>query len=126
MKVVLTSLSLAISLSLAGYAFAASPRSEPVSPILPAQEIHIGKAELGKKLYSDPRLSKSGFISCNSCHNLSMGGSDNLKTSIGHNWQTRSNQLTDCAQFQFEYRPILGWSSGRSERAGGWADCQSG
>lgn len=47
MKVVLTSLSLAISLSFAGYAFAASPRSEPVS-ILPAQEIHIGKAELGK------------------------------------------------------------------------------
>lgn len=44
MKVVLTSLSLAISLSLAGYAFAASPRNEPVSPILPAQEIHIGKA----------------------------------------------------------------------------------
>lgn len=79
MKVVLTSLSLAISLSFAGYAFAASPRSEPVSPILPAQEIHIGKAELGKKLYFDPRLSKSGFISCNSCHNLSMGGSDNLK-----------------------------------------------
>lgn len=32
MKVVLTSLSLAISLSLAGYAFAASPRNEPVSP----------------------------------------------------------------------------------------------
>lgn len=31
--------------------------------------------ELGKKLFFDPRLSKSGFISCNSCHNLSMGGS---------------------------------------------------
>lgn len=47
MKVVLTSLSLAISLSLAGYAFAASPRSEPVSPILPAQkstlESRVGK-----------------------------------------------------------------------------------
>ncbi|HAS3641575.1 TPA: cytochrome-c peroxidase [Vibrio cholerae] len=106
MKVVLTSLSLAISLSLAGYAFAASPRSEPVSPILPAQEIHIGKAELGKKLYFDPRLSKSGFISCNSCHNLSMGGSDNLKTSIGHNWQqgpinspTVLNSSLNIAQF---------------------------
>ena len=43
--------------------------------------------ELGKQLYFDPRLSKSGFISCNSCHNLSMGGSDNLKSSIGDNWQ---------------------------------------
>jgi cytochrome c peroxidase len=45
------------------------------------------KVELGKKLFFDPRLSRSGFISCNSCHNLSMGGSDNLKTSIGDKWQ---------------------------------------
>ena len=28
----------------------------------------------------------SGIISCNTCHNLSMGGTDNLKTSIGHGW----------------------------------------
>jgi cytochrome c peroxidase len=60
---------------------------EPIKPIAPAQGINSAKAELGKKLFFDPRLSKSGFISCNSCHNLSMGGSDNLKTSIGHNWQ---------------------------------------
>jgi cytochrome c peroxidase len=62
--------------------------------------------ELGKKLYFDPRLSKSGFISCNSCHNLSMGGSDNLKSSIGHNWQkgdvnapTVLNSSMNVAQF---------------------------
>ena len=60
---------------------------EPVEPIAPVKEINLGKVELGKKLYFDPRLSKSGFISCNSCHNLSMGGTDNLKTSIGHKWQ---------------------------------------
>ncbi|WP_226979387.1 cytochrome-c peroxidase [Vibrio navarrensis] len=83
-----------------------SNRSEPVTPIAQAQEIHLGKAELGKKLYFDPRLSKSGFISCNSCHNLSMGGSDNLKTSIGHNWQqgpinspTVLNSSLNIAQF---------------------------
>jgi cytochrome c peroxidase len=60
---------------------------EPIQPIKPVQDINLGQVELGKKLYFDPRLSKSGFISCNSCHNLSMGGTDNLKTSIGHNWQ---------------------------------------
>ena len=60
---------------------------EPIQPIAPVKEINLAKAELGKKLFFDPRLSKSGFISCNSCHNLSMGGTDNLKTSIGHNWQ---------------------------------------
>lgn len=45
-----------------------------------------GKVELGKKLWFEPRLSMSGIISCNTCHNLSMGGTDNLKTSIGHGW----------------------------------------
>ena len=29
----------------------------------------------------------AGKVSCNSCHNLSMGGTDNLKTSVGHGWQ---------------------------------------
>jgi cytochrome c peroxidase len=60
---------------------------EPIEAIAPAKVKNPGMVELGKKLFFDPRMSKSGFISCNSCHNLSMGGSDNLKTSIGHNWQ---------------------------------------
>jgi len=79
---------------------------EPITPIRPAQEINLAQAELGKKLYFDPRLSKSGFISCNSCHNLSMGGTDNLKTSIGDRWQqgpinapTVLNSSLNVAQF---------------------------
>ncbi len=62
--------------------------------------------ELGKKLFFDPRLSKSGFISCNSCHNLSMGGSDNLVSSVGHKWHqgpinspTVLNSSMNLAQF---------------------------
>ena len=79
---------------------------EPIQPIRPVQNINLAQVELGKKLYFDPRLSKSGFISCNSCHNLSMGGTDNLKTSIGHNWQegpinapTVLNSSMNVAQF---------------------------
>lgn len=53
----------------------------------PANPFNPAKIELGKMLYFDPRLSRSGFISCNSCHNLSTGGVDNLPTSIGHKWQ---------------------------------------
>jgi cytochrome c peroxidase len=60
---------------------------EPITPIPAAKITDTALVELGKKLYFDPRLSKSGFISCNSCHNLSMGGTDNLKTSIGDKWQ---------------------------------------
>lgn len=84
----------------------AAARNEPIQPIAPVKQINLAQAELGKKLYFDPRLSKSGFISCNSCHNLSMGGTDNIKTSIGHNWQegpinapTVLNSSLNVAQF---------------------------
>jgi len=37
---------------------------------------------LGEKLYDDPGLSKSGKISCNSCHDLKTYGVDNQPTSL--------------------------------------------
>ena len=80
--------------------------NELIQPIRPPQQINLGMVELGKKLYFDPRLSKSGFISCNSCHNLSMGGTDNIRTSIGDRWQqgpinapTVLNSSLNVAQF---------------------------
>lgn len=79
---------------------------EPIQPITAVKISHPGRVELGKKLFFDPRLSRSGFISCNSCHNLGMGGSDNLKTSIGDKWQqgpinspTVLNSSLNVAQF---------------------------
>ncbi len=77
----------ALVLATSAASWAAKAPSEPIQPIKPATVKNPAMVELGKQLYFDPRLSKSGFISCNSCHNLSMGGTDNLKTSIGHNWQ---------------------------------------
>jgi cytochrome c peroxidase len=84
----------------------AAHAAEPIQPIDPPVITDFRMVELGKMLYFDPRLSKSGFISCNSCHNLSMGGADNLPTSIGHNWQkgpinspTVLNSSMNVAQF---------------------------
>ena len=64
------------------------------------------KIELGKMLFFDPRLSASGVISCNTCHNLATGGDDNLPTSVGHGWQkgprnspTVLNAVFNKAQF---------------------------
>ncbi len=97
--------SLAIAATL-GLGVTNASAKEPIQPIGPAKGINAAMAELGKKLYFDPRLSKSGFISCNSCHNLSMGGTDNLKTSIGDHWQqgpinapTVLNSSMNLAQF---------------------------
>jgi len=93
-------------LAMVGSSVAWSAANEPIQPIPAVKVPNPALVELGKKLYFDPRLSKSGFISCNTCHNLSMGGSDNLKTSIGHNWQkgpinspTVLNSSRNVAQF---------------------------
>jgi len=51
------------------------------------------KVELGKKLYFDPRLSKSGIISCNTCHNLGEGGDDGVEASIGHKWTANPHHV---------------------------------
>jgi cytochrome c peroxidase len=82
------------------------PRDEPIRPIEATSVSNPALVELGKQLFFDPRLSKSGFISCNSCHNLSMGGSDNLVSSIGDHWHqgpinapTVLNSSLNLAQF---------------------------
>ncbi len=62
--------------------------------------------DLGKALYFDPRLSRSHNISCNTCHQIGLGGVDMLPTSIGHKWQkggrnapTVLNAVFNVAQF---------------------------
>jgi len=76
---------------------APSPKGNPGSP---------AKVELGRMLYFDPRLSASQLISCNTCHNLGLGGADLQETSIGHGWQkgprnapTVLNAVFNVAQF---------------------------
>lgn len=62
--------------------------------------------ELGKWLFFEPRLSKSHIITCNTCHSVGTGGSDNIPTSVGHGWQhgprnspTVLNAVFNAAQF---------------------------
>jgi len=60
----------------------------PTTVPIPADNpMSTEKIALGKQLYFDPALSKSGHISCNSCHNLGTWGVDNQVRSIGHKWQ---------------------------------------
>lgn len=80
--------------------------AEPIDPIEPVEVKNPALVELGKMLFFEPRLSRSGFISCNSCHNLATGGVDNLQTSIGDRWAqgpinspTVLNSFGQVAQF---------------------------
>lgn len=76
------------------------------APVLKENRATAEKVELGKMLFFEPRLSSSGLISCNTCHNLGMGGVDSLETAVGHGWQkgprnspTVLNAVFNLAQF---------------------------
>jgi cytochrome c peroxidase len=53
---------------------APAPADNPTTP---------AKVELGRMLYLDPRFSQTGTVSCNSCHNVMLGGDDNRPVSMG-------------------------------------------
>src|SRR5215831_4850140 len=52
-------------------------------PIPLQVELDARKVALGKRLFSDGQLSKDGTVSCAWCHDLSRGGTDGRKVSVG-------------------------------------------
>ncbi|HWP01712.1 MAG TPA: cytochrome-c peroxidase [Methylococcus sp.] len=79
--------SLACALTLAGVSATATaaewlalPDKAPEPTANPSTD---AKVALGKMLYFDPRLSSTGTVSCNSCHNVMLGGEDNRGGSVG-------------------------------------------
>ncbi len=76
------------------------------APVLAGNPANPAKLALGKMLFFDPRLSASDLISCNTCHNVGLGGADLQETSVGHGWQkgprnapTVLNAVFNVAQF---------------------------
>ena len=57
--------------------------AEPIKPVPITIEVNEAKAELGRRLFHDPRLSKNDTISCATCHDLSAGGDDGQVVSTG-------------------------------------------
>ncbi|GLK75235.1 cytochrome-c peroxidase [Methylopila jiangsuensis] len=55
------------------------PKANPHSP---------EKEALGKALFFDPRLSRSGSVSCGTCHNPSLGWTDGLPRAVGFGMAT--------------------------------------
>ena len=75
----------------------------------PKNPITDCKVELGKKLYFDPRLSKSGLISCNTCHNLGMGGVDGVGAAIGHKWTPNPAHLNSPTVYNSVLNAVQFW-----------------
>lgn len=75
----------------------------------PKNPITDCKVELGKKLYFDPRLSKSNLISCNTCHNLAMGGDDDVGAAIGHKWTANPHHLNSPTVYNSVLNAVQFW-----------------
>lgn len=78
----------------------------PTEVTIKEKGVSPDQIELGKWLFFEPRLSRSHVITCNTCHSVGTGGSDNVPTSIGHGWQkgprnspTVLNAVFNIAQF---------------------------
>ncbi|EHP29819.1 cytochrome c551 peroxidase [Sulfurimonas gotlandica GD1] len=79
---------------------------DDITPIPLSIEYDKQKAELGKKIFFDPIISKDGTISCSTCHNLPGGGANNTPYSFGVDSQegiinspTVLNAVFNFAQF---------------------------
>lgn len=79
--------------------------------------ITVEKVELGKKLFFEPRLSKSGIISCNTCHNLGLGGTDGVSAAIGHQWTANPHHLNSPTVYNSVFNTTQFWD-GRSPHLG--------
>jgi len=61
------------------------PPLTPNAVVPAANPLTVGKIELGKQLYFDPRVSLNGTVSCATCHNPEKGWADGQVTTIGIN-----------------------------------------
>ena len=79
-------------------ALAPAPASNKLTP---------ARAELGKVLFFDPRLSSSNWISCATCHNPALGWSDGLPKGIGQGMQTLKRATPSLINVAFN--PVQMW-----------------
>lgn len=80
--------------------------NEPIQPLPKEIKYDKEKALLGKKLYFDPILSKDNTISCASCHNLELGGVDNLQFSFGIKGQVGNINTPTVLNSIFNFRQM--------------------
>jgi cytochrome c peroxidase len=75
-------------------------RRPQVIPFPKSNPYTVEKANLGKKLFFDTRLSAANLLSCGACHNPAYGFGDGQPTGVGHGMKTlgrRSPSIINAA-----------------------------
>ena len=83
-----------------------------ISPIPLQAKVDARKAELGKRLFFETRLSKDDSISCASCHDLDSGGADSGEVSFGVDG--KSGDMNSPTVFNAAYNIAQFWD-GRAQ-----------
>ncbi len=80
-------------------------RHEPIQALVPFDDLNPAIVELGRRLFHEPGLSKTGRMSCATCHSLTQGGTLPTPLSVGvngeatqYNAPTVLNAALNCAQ----------------------------
>jgi cytochrome c peroxidase len=106
-SVALTAVALATLACADGYEWRLPPGfPEPVVPT--DNPMSEAKVALGKRLFSDPRLSASGRLSCESCHSPALAFTDGLPRSRGVAGE--SLPLNAPTLLNVVYNPSFGWN----------------
>jgi cytochrome c peroxidase len=86
------------------------PDIGPLPSVVPMPATNLtyqGKVELGRQLYFDGRLSKSGQVPCAFCHNPATGFADPRQTSIG--FQGRLGGRNAPTVYNAAFNPVQFW-----------------
>jgi cytochrome c peroxidase len=77
------------------------------------------KADLGRRLFSDPILSRDGTVSCSTCHRPEKAYADGLSLAVGVRGQVQKRNAPTLLNAAFVRRPFLdGRAASLEEQAG--------
>jgi cytochrome c peroxidase len=82
----------------------AIPPEEPIKPLPPRAIQDPARVALGRQLFSDPRLSANGGVSCSSCHDLAKAGADGRDHSVGFDGKRTAVNAPTVFNASFNFR----------------------
>ncbi len=93
---------------------------EPVAPLPEVLSLDPAKVRLGRELFFDPRLSRDNSVSCASCHDLTAGGDDRRRYSIGIDGQVGVVNTPTVLNSGYDFRQFWdGRAASLEEQAAG-------
>lgn len=86
------------------FASAATPLVEPIKPLPVTVKQDPARAEIGRRLFQDVRLSANGRVACVSCHDLAKGGVDGRVKSLGFSGQLTAVNTPTVLNAAFNFK----------------------